>query len=438
MNDEKIEIVLTESEEVPTNIKKLLKVMELPTLSQEDKEKIERLAEKSEKLLAYLEREKSSVQSIIDSLVELRVSVDNEKRSSAGLSDKFDRLVSILDRDKERLQRIEDNVSVLLDTTPLSESIKIMSSIRDSLGTIIGSVKSNEERILSVFSRAMDNIENISTSIADIKSGFEVSQNYIRNMMEEMSSYANKRNDVPLIMENINDKIDAYIENLNNRMDSMSVQILSQMNDMSIAIEDMKKFDKTVNVDEIVQAVGKSVDSSIQKAMKKEVKKIGDASERISGKANDLGKAAEKLKKTLGGNEIKVIVGKAVEGTMKNEFKKVGNGLRSVNSKLALLRGEYTIESVGEIIKLVKSYRVPKRYQAEKKRVIAVLKAVEDDLVDMFIVKSITKTMTMPDIKKLTKMGSARLNKRIKKLIESGTVVKEKKGRYFVFYVVKA
>ena len=209
MNDEKIEIVLTESEEVPTNIKKLLKVMELPTLSQEDKEKIERLAEKSEKLLAYLEREKSSVQSIIDSLVELRVSVDNEKRSSAGLSDKFERLVSILDRDKERLQRIEDNVSVLLDTTPLSESIKIMSSIRDSLGTIIGSVKSNEERIVSVFSRAMDNIENISTSIADIKSGFEVSQNYIRNMMEEMSSYANKRNDVPLIMENINDKIDA-------------------------------------------------------------------------------------------------------------------------------------------------------------------------------------------------------------------------------------
>ncbi|MBI3190524.1 hypothetical protein HYZ41_02365 [archaeon] len=430
MNNEKIEIVLTESEEVPTNVKKLLKIMELPTLSQDDKEKIERLAEKSEKLLAYLEREKSSIQSVIDSIVELRVSVDNEKRSSVGLSDKFDRLVTILDRDKERMQRVEENISLLLDTTSLSDSIKIMESIRDSLGTVVSSVKSNEERIVSVFSRAMDNIENISTAIADIRSGFDVSQNYIRSMINEITDRVAVRNDTPLIMENINDKIDAYIENLNNRLDSLSVQILSQMNDMNITIDELKKSDKSVDMDEIRQVVNKSVENSIEKSMKKTVSKIDNASA-------DLNAVAGKIKKTLGGNEIKLIVNKSVEGSLKNEFKRVNSSLRNVNSQLALLRGEYTIESVGGIIKLVKSYRVPKRYQAEKKRVIAVLKAIEDDLVDMLIVKSITKRMTLAEVHKLTKLGSTRLSKRMKKLTDVGAVVKEKKGRYFVFYVAK-
>ncbi len=444
MENEKIEIDI-EGEEIPTNVRRLLKVLEVPGLSKDDREvirdmigkmnevlynldsnrmakpvsdKIDALRasietekrdindiyEKFSTVISYLERERNISQAFAEDLAGLKTSIDFEKRNINELSEKFDKLVSLLDSDKERMlildSKFDKLVSLLdsdkeraivlnekfdklIDYISQDKATEILSGISSNLNTVLSSVQSNEERIVALFARTLDNLEGISRSLA-----------VLHTDKTELDRKINA------IVENVNEKFDAYMKNLNDRLDNMLLQILEPLNGVSMRLEEMKKFGDT-DIKEDIRAMRVQLE--------------------------DLKKFSE--------TDIRAAV--FAEITNNKDIKKLDSEIRKINTQLTLMRREDVMSRISGFKKLVTSYRVSKKAQPDKKRILKTLKFVEDTIVDIAIMNCVKNKTSMAKIKEEVKLSERELKQHINRLVENEKLKKERKGNYFVYSVVK-
>ncbi len=419
MDSEKIEINITEGEELPTNVKRILKTLQIPSLTKEDRQSIRDLVEKTDELLYSFEKEKIT-QPLSDRLDRLIEVLEKSWNKINDFSGKFDRLVTLIDRDKERMQTLNDKLDKLEDSVLKDESariiaevsnhlnalllsvqsnedkinkilssadkdseqfqitnerldklteiylndmsIPILKEVRDSLNSVLSYVQSNEERIVSLFSRALDNIEGINSTLSDIKGLVVESSEKIASDIERKTS---------ALSENINERLDTYVSGANARLDNMSLQTIEPLNDISMRIEG--------------------------------------------------------LKNALTEDKIKSIVDGSV--------RKMNADVRRINSSINLLRSQATLTSLSEIAAIVRGFRVSRMMQPEKKRILAVLRGLEDDIIDILILKTVKKNMSTAQINSVLNMRDKLLKARLNRLVRLKKLSKKKKGRYFVFYV---
>ena len=84
MENEKVEIEVIEDEEIPTNVRRLLKVLEVPGLSREDREIIRDMIEKMKEVLYNLDSNRMA-KPVSDKIDALRASIETEKRDIPGV-----------------------------------------------------------------------------------------------------------------------------------------------------------------------------------------------------------------------------------------------------------------------------------------------------------------------------------------------------------------
>lgn len=461
MADEKIELEPLENEEIPTNMERLLKVLEIPGLNNEDRLLIREMIEKmdfiisrlddsrgikhvSEKIdalraaleterndidelqnrfssvVGYLEQEKnlgrafnsdlSSIKSAVDyqksgvdeisgkfeKLVSLLDSdkdrimllqnkfdklvsiLDSDKERAITLNEKFDSLVSLLDSDKERMIKLNEKFDVVSQLLGQDKSSEAIAEINASLGSVLSSVQSNEERIVALFARTLDNLEGISRSLA-----------VLHTDKKEADAKVN------VIIESLNEKFDAYVKNVNDRMDNMLLQVLEPLNGISMRLE--------------------------QKGMGNE-----DAKKILS--------AVEEIKKF---SETDIRAAVFAEITNNKDIKKLDSEIKRINAQLLLMRKEDALSRIANFRKLVASYRVPKSAQREKKNILNTLKFLETAIIEITILNSIKTKTSFAKIKEDVHLSDRLIKQRILKLIADGKIRKEKKGNYFVYTIIR-
>jgi len=350
-NNKKIEILLKDDEETPTDEGKKVKVVEIPVFTNEDRKKLEQTLEnmrRLEGLPAFIESDRKKLEYAIE---------------------KFDSLIEIMSDDR---------------------SLPILADVRDNIKTLTSALQENEERIVLLLARAVENMELTNKDIAKLRSDIDVSINYIRGLITEYSdriSNESAKFDAKLnaLTENISEKFDAYTSNINNRLDNMTLQVVEPINDLSLRVENLKH---AIDEEKIKSILHEEVENS-------------------------------------------------VENAVKNKIKKISSDIRRIGDHLALLKSEKTLSGISDLRKLVKSYRVTKSANQEKNRILGVLKGLEDEIIDMSILNTVTKKMSIAQINESVKISDARLKIRLNALVSSGKLLKEKKGRYFVYAAKK-
>ena len=341
---EKIEVAVVEDEELPTNSKKLLKILEIPVLGKDDMKNIKEVTARLNDALYYLEREHKTINDLLE---------------------KFDRLVTLIDADKERMIFLNEKVDNMVEYFSQDKTVEILSGINENLNSVLASIQATQERIVSLFGRTLDNMEFVSASISDL-----------HGKKDEIDKKIN------LLVENISEKFDAHIQNLNNRLEAMNVQITEPLNDISLRIEEIKK---------------------------------------ISGE--------------ISRSDIETDISNAVRKS--REIKKLGSDIKKISEKIDAIRSEQTVSQISAFIKVIGGYRVPKKAQADKQKLLKTLNYIENAVTDITIIKSVKGKMSLAQIKDHTKLGETVLKQRLSRLVADGKLKKEKKGRYFVYSVGK-
>lgn len=291
MNSDKIEIVIQDSEELPTGTGRKIKVLEMPVFDVDDKKRIEKVLEKVDRLsemvaktdtsflndindkitrLARMvaERDSASLNEINDSISRLaRAVAERDASYAAELRDSMGRLFAAISESRNgTLEEVHESVGKLLKSVAEAPDVQILSEIKDSLASVASSLQVNDEKIVTFLGRTVENIENTTKMLSDIAATITlVSErlnaletrtdeklyvldstiNYLKGVLIDATAKINESaegNDRKLsaLVENMNEKFDAHMAILNSRLENMSLQVIEPLNDMSLRLDNMK------------------------------------------------------------------------------------------------------------------------------------------------------------------------------------------------------
>lgn len=83
----------------------------------------------------------------------------------------------------------------------------------------------------------------------------------------------------------------------------------------------------------------------------------------------------------------------------------------------------------------VRSKRVPRKSQSEKKETIRKLDSIENDIMDLLIISSLSKKkLGVSGIRKAVPASESKIRKQVAALVRNGTLKKSRRGRYVVYF----
>lgn len=323
-------------------------------------------------------------------VLEMPVFTESDKKNIEKMMDRLDRFMSDTYSERASLNDLRGDMQIVgEDLKNVSDELKTAGTMRNV----------NEERIVVLLGRAVQSIEALNQAVNDLKISvkdvfnerlgvldnkfeeklyaLDSTISYMKGMLidatEKIDSLAGvSETKMALLVENISEKFDAYIANLNNRLDNMVLQVIEPLNDMSMRLEDIKKPQDTDKVISRLDILIKDVDSLKRFRPKIRIPKLPT-----------------------------------------NAF-----------------------EMLAEAKKQIRSKRVSKKKQPEKKRLMAGVDLLENRVLDLFIFSAIgAKRQSITAIKKEIPVGEAKIRKRIAELVRRDNIKKGRRGKLVVYYV---
>lgn len=290
--DDKIEIVIEDSEEFPTNVKKKIKVLEMPVFTDDDKKNIEKMLGRMDRFISDSYAEKAVLRTLME---EERSRMEgaraHEETVSASVKS-IDNFVSDIYSERAALRQVlEDITNKVSKSSYLHELVEKLVTKIDSLlldfysesafveklaedtKTGLDDSKAVQERIVLFLDRAVNSVESLNQSLNELRMGVRDTLNerisiteskleeklyaldstisYLKGLVIDLSDKINASQGsaeakMALLVENMSEKFDAYMTNLNSRLDSMVLQFVEPLNDISLRIDKLKNLDDIV------------------------------------------------------------------------------------------------------------------------------------------------------------------------------------------------
>jgi hypothetical protein len=203
VTDDKIEIIVEDSEEIPTNVRKKIKVLEMPVFTEADKKNIEKMVDRLDKFISDVYSERVTVNMLRDDI----------KGLGTGRLENEERIVSFLGRAVHSIEAINQSLADL--------KLAVREALKESVGVLDNKIEEKLYALDSTISYMKGMLIDTSEKINALQGGSETK--------------------MALLTENISEKFDAHIANLNNRLDNLVLQVVEPTNDISLRLDALKK-----------------------------------------------------------------------------------------------------------------------------------------------------------------------------------------------------